>query len=327
MHDVSIPMRTAALPAYASVENRPSPFEALLKAAAVLEPIPVAVVHPCDVPSLQATLEAAHSGLIRPILVGPRAKILRAAESAGLDVGDCRIEDTAHSHAAAAHAVDMARAGTVAALMKGALHTDELMAAVVDHEGGLRTERRVSHVFALDVPSYPKLLLLTDGALNITPDLLDKRDIIQNAIDLAHAIGIATPQVAILSAVETVNPRIVSTIDAAALCKMRDRDQITGGILEGPLAFDNAVSVAAAAIKGIESPVAGHADILVAPDLMTGNMLAKQMVYLAGASSAGVVLGARVPIALASRADTVRARVMSCALAQLLANPATAVLS
>lgn len=319
-------MRTAALPADASIENRPSPFDVLLKTAVRLGPIPAAVVHPCDTLSLQAALEAARAGLIQPILVGPRVRILRAAESAGLDIGDCRIEDTAHSHAAAARAVGLARAGEVAALMKGALHTDELMAEVVDHEHGLRTERRVSHVFALDVPRYPKLLLLTDGALNITPDLLDKRDIVQNAIDLAHAIGIALPQVAILSAVETVNPRIVSTIDAAALCKMRDRGQITGGILEGPLAFDNAVSVAAAALKGIDSPVAGHADILVVPDLMTGNMLAKQMVYLAGACSAGVALGARVPIALTSRADTVRARVMSCALARLLANPAAAVL-
>lgn len=315
------------MPADASIESRSSSFDALLKTAARLEPIPVAVVHPCDGLSLQAALEAARSGLIRPILVGPRVRILRAADSAGLDIrSNCRIEDTAHSHAAATRAVGLARAGEVAALMKGALHTDELMAEVVDHEHGLRTERRVSHVFVLDVPRYPKLLLLTDGALNIMPDLLDKRDIIQNAIDLAHALGIALPQVAILSAVETVNPRIVSTIDAAALCKMRDRGQITGGMLEGPLAFDNAVSVAAAAIKGIESPVAGHADILVAPDLMTGNMLAKQMVYLAGASSAGVVLGARVPIALTSRADTVRARVMSCALARLLANPAATVL-
>jgi phosphotransacetylase len=317
-----IQTRTAALPADTSAANRPSLFDALLKAAATLGAVPIAVVHPCDALSLRSALEAAHAGLIRPILVGPRARILRAAESAGLDLGDCRIEDAPHSHAAAARAVALARHGDAAALLKGALHTDELMGAVIDQESGLRTERRVSHVFALDVPRYPKLLLLTDGALNITPDLLDKRDIVQNAIDLAQAIGIALPQVAILSAVETVNPRIVSTIDAAALCKMRDRGQITGGVLEGPLAFDNAVSVAAAAIKGIESPVAGHADILVAPDLMAGNMLAKQMVYLAGAQSAGVVLGARVPIALASRADAVRARVMSCALARLLVHPA-----
>jgi phosphotransacetylase len=292
--------------------------------AAAMGPVSIAVVHPCDALSLQGVLEAVRFGLIDPVLVGPRNKIRAVADKAGVSIDGFDIEDVPHSHAAATRAVDMVRAGAVAALMKGALHTDELMAAVLDHESGLRTERRVSHVFALDVPRYPKLLLLTDGALNIAPDLSDKRDIIQNAIDLAHAIGIAAPQVAILSAVETVNPRIVSTIDAAALCKMRDRGQITGGMLEGPLAFDNAVSVAAAAIKGIESPVAGHADILVAPDLMTGNMLAKQMVYLAGAATAGVVLGARVPIALTSRADDVRARVVSCALARLLAHPTVA---
>ena len=314
------------MPADASTENRPSSFDALLESAAALGPIPAAVVHPCDALSLQAALEAAQARLIEPILVGPRERILRVAAAAGLAIDHCHIEHAPHSHAAAARAVALARAGQAAALVKGALHTDELMAEVVDRESGLRTERRVSHVFALDVPRYPKLLLLTDGALNITPDLLDKRDIVQNAIDLAHAIGIALPQVAILSAVETVNPRIVSTIDAAALCKMRDRGQITGGTLEGPLAFDNAVSVTAAAIKGIESPVAGHADILLAPDLMTGNMLAKQMVYLAGAASAGVVLGARVPIALTSRADMVGARVMSCALARLLVHPAATAL-
>jgi len=318
LQDVRIHTRVHALPADTSTENRPSSFDALLKSAAALGPIAAAVVHPCDALSLQAALGAAQAGLIEPILVGPRERILRVAEAAGLAIDDCHIEHAPHSHAAAARAVALARAGEAAALVKGALHTDELMAEVVDRETGLRTERRVSHVFALDVPRYPKLLLLTDGALNITPDLLEKRDIVQNAIDLAHAIGIAMPQVAILSAVETVNPRIVSTIDAAALCKMRDRGQITGGMLEGPLAFDNAVSVTAAAIKGIESPVAGHADILVAPDLMTGNMLAKQMVYLGGASSGGVVLGARVPIALTSRADNVHARLMSCALARLL---------
>lgn len=306
----------------ATIERRPPLFNGLLKAARTLEPMVVAIIHPCDTLSLQATLEATRQGLIQPILVGPRARILHASESAGLDIGDCRIEDVLHSHAAAARGVALARAGDAAALVKGALHTDELMAAVVDRDSGLRTERRTSHVFALEVPRYPKLLLLTDGALNIAPDLMDKRDIVQNAIDLAHAIGIALPQVAILSAVETVNPRIASTIDAAALCKMRDRGQITGGTLEGPLAFDNAVSVTAAVLKGIESPVAGHADILVAPDLMTGNMLAKQMVYLAGACAAGVVLGARVPIALSSRADSIRARLMSCALARLLATSA-----
>jgi phosphotransacetylase len=305
------------LPADASNEIRRSPFEPLLEAAAALGPMPTAVVHPCDELSLRGALESARSGLIRPILVGPRAKILRAAEEASLDLGDCLVEDVPHSHAAAARAVALVRAGSVAALLKGALHTDELMAEVVDRERGLRTERRISHVFALDVPSYPKLLFLTDGAINIAPTLEDKRDIVQNAIDLAHAAGVSLPLVAILSATETVNPRIASTVDAAALCKMRDRGQIAGAVLEGPLAFDNAVSIAAAAIKDIRSPVAGHADILVVPDLMTGNMLAKQMVYLAGAVSAGIVLGARVPIALTSRSDAARSRTVSCALARL----------
>lgn len=306
------------MPADVSVEPRRLPFDALLQNAAALGPIPVAVVHPCDALSLQGALQAARAGLIEPILVGPQAKIRRAADLAALDISASRIEDVPHSHAAAARAVGLVRSGIAVALLKGALHTDELMAEVVDRERGLRTERRASHVFALDVPTYPKLLLLTDGALNISPGLLDKRDIVQNAIELADAVGIAVPQVAILSAVETVNPRIGSTIDAAALCKMRDRGQITGALLEGPLAFDNAVSVAAAAAKGIDSPVAGHADILVVPDLMTGNMLAKQMIYLAGASAAGIVLGTRAPIALTSRADSVHSRVVSCALARLL---------
>lgn len=297
-----------------------STFDPLVDAAAALEPLATAVVHPCDALSLQGALASARQGLIAPILVGPKAKIRLAAESAGLDVADCHVEDVPHSHAAAARAVAMVRAGEAAALMKGALHTDELMGEVLDRGRGLRTERRVSHVFALDVPRYSKPLFLTDGAINITPDLCDKRDIVQNAIDLARAIGIEAPKVAILSAVETVNPRIASTVDAAALCKMRDRGQITGGVLEGPLAFDNAVSVAAATIKGIQSPVVGHADILVVPDLMTGNMLAKQMIYLADAASAGIVLGARVPIALTSRSDPVRSRVVSCALTRLFAH-------
>lgn len=299
---------------------RRTTFDALVETAATLEPLPFAVVHPCDALSLQGALESARLGLIKPILVGPKAKIRLAAESTGLDLGSCHIEDAPHSHAAAARAVAMVHAGKAAALMKGALHTDELMGAVLDREHGLRTERRASHVFALDVSTYPKPLFLTDGAINITPNLLDKRDIVQNAIGLAHAIGIEVPNVAILSAVETVNPAITSTVDAAALCKMRDRGQIMGGELEGPLAFDNAVSVAAAAVKGIHSPVIGRADILVVPDLMTGNMLAKQMIYLAGAASAGIVLGARVPIALTSRSDPGRSRVVSCALARLLAH-------
>lgn len=310
-------------PASATGNAHASPFDVLVNAAAALDPLPFAVVHPCDALSLQGALEAARLGLIKPILVGPRAKIRLAAESNGLELDDCRIEDVPHSHAAAARAVALVHAGKAGALLKGALHTDELMGAVLDRELGLRTERRASHVFALDVSTYPKPLLLTDGAINITPDLLDKRDIVQNAIDLAHAVGIEMPKVAILSAVETVNPAIASTIDAAALCKMRDRGQITGAELEGPLAFDNAVSVAAAAIKGIHSPVVGRADIMVVPDLMTGNMLAKQMIYFAGAASAGIVLGTRVPIALTSRSDGIRARVVSCALARLLAHHQT----
>lgn len=304
---------------------RPSPFDALVDAAAAAGPLPFAIVHPCDGLSLEGTRDATRLGLIRPILIGPRAKIARAAEAAGVDIADWPVEDTPHSHAAAARAVALVRAGGVVAMAKGALHTDELLAEIIHPGHGLRTERRVSHVFALDVPTYPKLLCLTDGAVNIAPDLCDKRDIVQNAIGLAHAIGIAAPRVAILSAVETVNPRIASTVDAAALCKMRERGQITGAELEGPLAFDNAISAAAAAAKGIHSPVAGAADILVVPDLMTGNMLAKQLIYLAGAASAGIVLGARAPVALTSRADDARARVVSCALACLLARHQAAV--
>ncbi len=301
-------------------------FDALLEVAGALEAVPAAVVHPCDEPSLRGALEAARGNLIRPILVGPQERIRRVAEMARLDIEDFRVEDTPHSHASAARAVELVRAGEAGMLLKGALHTDELMAELVDHERGLRTERRISHVFALDVPTYPKPLFLTDGAINIAPELTDKRDIVQNAIDLAHAVGIATPRVAILSAVETVNPHIVSTLDAAALCKMAERGQITGAALDGPLAFDNAISVAAAAIKGVHSRVAGHADILVVPDLMTGNMLAKQLVYLASAQSAGVALGARVPIALTSRSDGILSRVVSCALARLFVRSRTAAL-
>lgn len=307
-----------------TIEPRRSSFDTLVTKAAALGPLPFAVVHPCDALSLQGALEAARLGLIEPVLVGPRHKVLASAATVGVSIDGLVIEDVPHSHAAATRAVALARSGRVSALLKGALHTDELMAEVVDRERGIRTERRVSHVFALDVPSYPKLLFLTDGGININPDLDAKRDIVQNAIDLARAVGVATPRVAILSAVETVNARIVSTIDAAALCKMTDRGQIVGGMLEGPLAFDNAVSVAAAATKGIDSSVAGHADILVVPDLLTGNMLAKQMIYLSGAASAGIALGARVPIALTSRSDGVRSRVVSCALARLLVGGAPA---
>jgi phosphotransacetylase/acyl dehydratase len=290
----------------------------LIEATQHLEPLRMGIVHPCDELSLTGALEARQQALIVPVLIGPEAKIRNAAETAGLSLDGVEIIDTPHSHAAAARAVELARAGSVRALMKGALHTDELMTAVIDAATGLRTERRMSHVFALDVPTYPKPLLLTDAAINIYPDLMDKRDIVQNAIDLAHAIAIRLPKVAILSAVETVNPKIHSTVEAAALCKMLDRGQIEGGIVDGPLAFDNAISRVAADTKGIISPVAGDADILVVPDLESGNMLAKQLVYLSGAESAGVVLGARVPVVLTSRSDDVRSRLASCALAVLL---------
>jgi len=284
-----------------------------------LNPVRCAVVHPCDEPSLQGALEAAARGLIQPVLVGPEARIRDLAEACGLDLAACEWQPTAHSHASAEVAARLAAAGEVEGLMKGSLHTDELMSAVLA-EPGLRTGRRLSHVFRFDVPLYDKPLLITDAALNIQPTLLDKVDIVQNAIDLCRVLGCAEPRVAILSAVETVNPAIPSTLDAAALCKMADRGQITGALLDGPLAFDNAVSPEAARIKGIASEVAGHADILVVPDLESGNMLSKQLQYLAGASSCGVVLGARVPIALTSRADGPTARMASALLLQLLAH-------
>jgi len=293
-------------------------YRQLIDATRSLEPLRMAVVHPCDELSLLGALEAKKENLIVPVLVGPEAKVRAAAEKAGRSLEGIEIVDVPHSHAAAARAVELARSGAVRALMKGALHTDELMAAVVDTASGLRTERRMSHVFALDVPTYPKPLLLTDAAINIEPDLMDKRDIVQNAIDLAHAIAIAKPKVAILSAVETVYPKIKSTVEAAALCKMVDRGQITGGIVDGPLAFDNAISRASADTKHINSPVAGDADILVVPDLESGNMLAKQLIYLSGAEVAGIVLGARVPIVLTSRSDSVLSRLASSALAVLV---------
>ncbi|MGO4910390.1 bifunctional enoyl-CoA hydratase/phosphate acetyltransferase [Pseudorhodobacter sp. W20_MBD10_FR17] len=292
-------------------------YARLIAATEGLAPIPTAVVHPCDPLSLTGALDAAHQGMIVPVLVGPRPKIEAAAKEAGRTLEGVEIVDTPHSHAAAAAAVALVQAGKVASLMKGSLHTDELMEAVIDAALGLRTERRMSHVYVLDVPTYPKPLLITDAAINIQPDLTVKRDIVQNAIDLARSLGITRPKVAILSAVEMVNPHIPSTVDAAALCKMADRGQITGGVLDGPLAFDNAVSPVAAAAKGIVSDVAGIADILVAPDLESANMMAKQLIYLAGADAAGIVLGARVPIILTSRADSAAARLASCALAQL----------
>jgi phosphate acetyltransferase len=292
-------------------------FQRLMKAAQKNPPIRTAVVHPCDDLSLIGAIAAMKAGLIVPILVGPVAKVKRAADQARLDLSGIELIDAPHSHAAAARAVALAHDHRVEALMKGALHTDEVMTAVVHPDNGLRTERRISHIFVLDVPHYPKPLLVTDAAVNIYPDLDDKRDIVQNAIDLAHAIGIKQPKVAILSAVETVYPKIKSTIEAAAICKMADRRQITGGIVDGPLAFDNAVSKSAAETKHVVSPVAGDADILVVPDIEAGNMVAKQLIYLAGADAAGIVVGARVPIMLTSRADNVLARTASCALAQL----------
>jgi phosphotransacetylase len=284
-----------------------------------LKALKTAVVHPVDEASLMGAIEAAREDLMEPVLVGPEAKIRRAAEAAGIDIDGYPIVSTEHSHAAADTAVAMARAGEVEALMKGALHTDELMEAVVATNTGLRTARRISHVFAIDAPAYPRALFITDAAVNIYPTLLDKRDIVQNAIELVLALGIATPRVAILSAVETVSPDIRSTVDAAALCKMADRGQIVGGILDGPLGFDNAVSLEAARTKGIVSPVAGQADILVVPDLEAGNMLAKQLIYFAEAEMAGIVLGTRVPIMLTSRADNTIARLGSCAIALILA--------
>ncbi len=289
----------------------------LIGATQELDPVRTAVAHPCDTTSLIGALEAQAKGLIEPILVGPKAKISAAAGEAGRSLEGVELVDAPHSHAAAEKCVELVRAGRAEALMKGKLHTDELMDAVVDSARGLRTERRMSHVFALDVPNYHKALFITDAAINIYPDLDDKLDIVQNAIDLVSALGVETPKVAVLSAVETVYPKIASTVDAAALCKMADRGQITGGLLDGPLAFDNAISMKAAKTKGIVSEVAGDADILVAPDLEAGNMIAKQLIYLADAQSAGIVLGARVPIVLTSRADGTLSRLASCALAQL----------
>ncbi len=307
-----------ALPEFELIEKGRR-YERLIAMTRGLEPLRTAVVHPVDTASLVGAIEAARANLIVPILVGPEAKIRAAADRAQVDLTPYEIVSSEHSEAAAAQAVAMARANKVQALMKGALHTDELMHAVVDAEQGLRTARRVSHVFAIDAPAYPRPLFVTDAAINVSPSLDDKRDIIQNAIDLVHALGIAEPRVAILSAVETVTGKLRSTLDAAALCKMADRGQITGGILDGPLAFDNAVSEEAAKTKGIKSPVAGRADIFVVPDLEAGNMLAKQLEYLAGAEIAGIVLGARVPIILTSRADKTVARLASCAIALLLA--------
>jgi len=295
-------------------------FARLLRRCEGIAPVTCAVAHPCDHPTLAGPIEAAERGLIVPILVGPAAKIRAVAQKHGIDLKDYRIVDVEHSHAAAVKAVAMARAGEVESVMKGSLHTDELMAAIVPSATGLRTGRRISHAFVLDVPSYPRGLIITDAAINIAPALEEKIDIVQNAIDLARTLGVETPKVAILAAVETVTSKMQATLDAAALCKMADRGQITGGLLDGPLAFDNAISEQAAATKKIFSPVAGKADILLAPDLQAGNMLAKQLQYLAGADAAGIVLGTRVPVVLTSRADTVRTRLASCAVMKLIAH-------
>ena len=294
-------------------------FQRLIAAVQALSATPTAVAHPCDESSLAGTIDAAKMGIIAPILVGPRKKILAAASAAKLDVSPYEIVDVEHSHAAAEQAVALVREGRAEMLMKGSLSTDELMGAVVRRETGLRTARRLSHCFILDVPNHHKPLIITDAAINIFPTLEEKVDIVQNAIDLAHALKIENPHVAILSAVENVNPKLQSTVEAAALCKMADRGQITGGILDGPLALDNAISLEAATIKKITGPVAGHADILVVPDLEAGNMLAKSLSFLADADSAGLVLGARVPIALTSRADSVQSRLASCAVAAVVA--------
>ncbi|MCY1170801.1 phosphate butyryltransferase [compost metagenome] len=297
-------------------------YRRLIERTAGEEPVPTAIVHPCSAAAITAAFNAADAGLILPLLVGPEARIRKAAEEAGKDISAFRVIDTPHSHAAAARAVELVRSGEARLLMKGSLHTDELMGAVVPSATGLRTERRISHAYVMDVPGHPTPLIITDAAINIEPSLEDKADIIRNAIDLAHVIGIEEPKVAILSAVETVNPAIRSTLDAAALCKMADRGQISGGVLDGPLAFDNAISEKAAREKGIVSPVAGRAEILVVPNLEAGNMLAKQLTFLGRADAAGVVLGARVPIILTSRADSLRTSIASCAVAVLLARAA-----
>jgi phosphotransacetylase len=301
-------------------------YERLLARCEGLAPIPTAVAHPCEASALTGAVEAATRGLIVPLLVGPAAKIRETAVMSQIDLGNLKIVDVPHSHAAAIKAVELVREGKAEILMKGSLHTDELMSAIVSRDGGLRTARRISHVFIMDVPTYHKVLVITDAAINIAPTLEDKVDICQNAIDLVISLGLEKPKVAILAAVETVTSKMPATIDAAALCKMAERGQIKGGILDGPLAFDNAVSTQAAETKGIKSAVAGDPDILLAPDLEAGNILAKQLSFLANADSAGMVLGAKVPVILTSRADSVRSKVASCAVAKLVAHARRATL-
>jgi len=295
-------------------------YQRLLDLCKALPPTPTAVAHPCDDSSLEGAVGAAQMGLIAPILVGPRARIEAVAKERGLDLDGLPIEETGYSHQSAARAVELVRTGKAEALMKGSLHTDELMGEVVKHETGLRTARRVSHCFIMDVPTHDEPLIITDAAVNIAPTLEEKVEIVQNAIDLAHALCFKEVRVAVLSAMETVNPKVPSTVEAAALCKMADRGQITGAILDGPLALDNAISLESVAIKKIDSPVAGRANVLIVPDLEAGNMLAKSLSFLADADAAGIVLGARVPIILTSRADSVMTRLASCAVAVLVAD-------
>jgi phosphate acetyltransferase len=302
----------------AKTEDFHKHYDRLIAACTSLPPARVAVVHPCEARALQSVIDAVEADLITPVLIGPVKRIQKAAAEIAADIGRYPLIDTEHSHASAARAVALARAGEVDALMKGSLHTDEILGAIVHREHGLRTSRRLSHVFAVATRNYPKPLFITDAAINIEPGLAEKADIVQNAIDLCRSLGLRKPRVAILSAVETVNPRIQSTIEAAALCKMADRGQISGGLLDGPLAFDNAISREAADIKGIRSEVAGRPDVLLVPDLTSGNILVKQLTFLGGADAAGIVLGARVPVILSSRSDSLRSRLASCALAVLL---------
>lgn len=302
-------------------------YDRLITAARDAGPVTVAVAHPCDRNALEAALDAAEMGLITPILVGPRARIQKAADEAKFDISALALVDTPHSHASAARAVELVREGKAQALMKGSLHTDELMGAVVAADTGLRTARRLSHCFIMDVPGRSEPLIITDAAVNINPGLSEKVDIVQNAIDLALVLKFDPVKVAILAAVETVSAKMPSTIDAAALCKMADRGQITGAILDGPLAMDNAIDPEAAAIKNLVSPVAGQANVLIAPDLEAGNMLAKSLTFMAGAGAAGIVLGARVPVILTSRADSVEARLASCAVAVLLVHSKASVVA
>ena len=302
------------------MERTHEKYNRLLDFCRSLPPTPTAVAHPCDESSLRGAIDAARLGLITPILVGPRARIEAVAKQFDIDISGVAIEDTPFSQASAARAVELVREGKAEALMKGSLHTDELMAAVVQRETGLRTARRVSHCFVMDVPSYAETLIVSDAAVNIAPTMEDKVDIIQNAIDLGHALWFPEVRVAILSAMETVNPKVPSTVEAGALCKMADRGQITGAVLDGPLALDNAISLESVKIKKIESPVAGRANVLIVPDLEAGNMLAKSLSFMAGADAAGIVLGARVPIILTSRADSVTTRLASCGIAALVAH-------